>query len=455
MASSQPGAVAKGSENGNSRSRTMRAALMFGLLLGVGILAIIHSGYFQGTLAERYVSHPVEWVEVVLFCCALGALGAKFLHALAERPASRATILPPWNGEVVPASEAGPLLAGLHNLPRRLRDTWLVRRARAVLAFLRSRNSAADLDDHLRTLTDNDSLAVENSYSLTRFICWAIPILGFLGTVLGITEAVAGVTPQDLENNLNKVTDGLALAFDTTALALALVMILMFLSFVTERMESGVLEAVDGFVDRELAHRFERVAGEGGQLGAMMRQDLQVLVRATEQLVQRQAEVWVKAIEAAETRWAKGEKQQQDRLTTALEQALNRTLQSHAQHVATLEKQAQERSAELGAQLVNVAQAVCETGRAQQEALAQAADSIVAQADVLGGLQEGERQLVQLQDLLNQNLAAIASVGTFEQAVHSLTAAVHMLSASAVQGPASRLPRRVAPTLPDDTGKAA
>src|SRR5205807_893699 len=101
-------------------------------------------------------------------------------------------VLPPWDGRPVPASDAGTLRSGLHQLGGRLRQTYLGRRIAAVLDFVAGRGSAADLDDQLRTLADTDAVALEGSYSLVRFITWAIPILGFLGTVLGITKAIAG-----------------------------------------------------------------------------------------------------------------------------------------------------------------------------------------------------------------------------------------------------------------------
>ena len=103
----------------------------------------------------------------------------------------------------------------------RLRNTLLVRRIVAVVDFVRSRASADALDDQMRSLADADALALEGSYSLLRFITWAIPILGFLGTVLGITQAIAGVTPEVLEHSLSNVTNGLSLAFDATRCRLA------------------------------------------------------------------------------------------------------------------------------------------------------------------------------------------------------------------------------------------
>lgn len=82
--------------------------------------------------------------------------------------------------------------------------------------------------------------------------------MGFLGTVLGITGAIAGVTPELLEKSMSSVTDGLALAFDTTALALGLTMVTMFLSLLVEKAEQGHMELVDRFVDKHLSNRFLR-----------------------------------------------------------------------------------------------------------------------------------------------------------------------------------------------------
>src|SRR5262249_57110620 len=79
-------------------------------------------------------------------------------------------------------------------------------------------------------------------------------------------------------------------------------------------------------------------------------------------------------------------------------------------------------------QLTALAAAIRETGQQQQQALMRVAESIATQAAALGKLQEGEANLVHLQAVLHQNLAAIAGATNFEQAVHSLTAAGHRLT---------------------------
>ena len=77
-----------------------------------------------------------------------------------------------------------------------------------------------------------------------------------------------------------------------------------------------------------------------------------------------------------------------------------------------------------------LAAAVRDTGREQQAALVRVAESVAAQAAALGRLQQGENNCSSTcRRCLHQNLAALAGAGTFEQAVHSLTAAVHLLTA--------------------------
>lgn len=418
---------------GRGPRSTTWIAFLVGLPLACLIFSILHPvfGVMNEVGVSRYLKHSVECVEVILYCCAISALGAKFWHSRAERAACSADVLPAWDGKVVPVSEAAGLLAALEKQPPRLRNTYLGRRLTAVLEFLCQRRSAAELDDHLRALTDADALALEGSYALTRFITWAIPILGFLGTVLGITEAISGVTPEKLQDSLGSVTDGLALAFDATALGLALTMVTMFCSFLVERREQAVLDAVDQRVERQLAHRFQRTAADAAPILDAVRHNSQILLDAVGQVVERQAGVWAKALAEVQRQATETHTAHHERLTAALAGALDRTLEAHGQRAAGLEKQSVEQSTRLFEQLGLVATAVRDTGREQQAALAKVAEGVVAQAAALGHLQEGEKALIGLQTVLHQNLAALAGAGAFDQALHSLTAAVHLLSARA------------------------
>lgn len=405
------------------------AAFVVGLPLAAVVLGLFHYGPLRHTAAFRYVEFPVQWVEVVFFCCGVGALVGKYLQARLEASACHREILPRWDGKPVPVEKAGDLLASIDRQPGRVQCTYLGQRIRAVLDFLRQRKTASDLDDHLRSLADMDALAQENSFGLVRFITWAIPILGFLGTVLGITAAISGVTPEVLEESLSTVTDGLAEAFDSTALALGLTMVLMFISYLIEKQEQAVLALVDTIIDRQLGHRFSREQADASPFLGIVQQSSQALAASVEGLVARQADVWAKALGAADQRVVGVYQQAQQQLTDALGQALDRTIEAYAQRLAALEQQSLAQSAQLLQQLANLAAAVRDTGREQQESLKQVAQGVSGQAAVLGKLQEDAANVVHLQAVLHQNLAALAGTNAFEDAVHSLTAAVHLLTA--------------------------
>lgn len=392
------------------------AAFLFGLPVGFGLLWFLHHGPYRESQFVEYVAHPVEMTEVVMFCCAVGAMLAKLGASWAERAARRRELLPHWDGQALPVAEAGELREPLARLPGRIRNTYLVQRVEHVLEFVESRGSVNELDDQIRTLADNDAMAQEGSYSLLRFITWAIPILGFLGTVLGITQAIKGVTPEVLEKSLSSVTDGLATAFDSTALALFLTMILMLCSSLVERFEQGILERVDEYIDAQLSHRFERTGPESSQFVDALRKNTQVLLKATEQLVERQASLWSRSLERADRAWSESGNKQQEVMTTGIARALEDTLKRHTQRLVQMEENLVGRNHALVQGMTQVAQALSK------------------QSDSLGKLQEAEVQLARLQETLNQNLAAITATGTFEEAVQSLTAAIHLLTTRAAPG---------------------
>ena len=413
------------------RSSVLPAAIMLGVPLASGILALIFYGPFQHTDLPRYVSHGVEKVEVLLFCGAVGAFASKLWRAWLEKRACRREILPKWDGSRIELSQAHELLAGVKSLAPRLRRSAIGARTIAILDFICRRGSAAELDDHLRTLADTDALVMENSFALTRFITWAIPILGFLGTVLGITGAISGVTPEKMENDITSVTTGLSLSFDATAVALALTMIAMFSSFIAERAEQSVLDLVDAFVDRELAHRFERgLPGNNAAVDAAQQQT-NVVIKGMESLVQRQADLWARSMVSAEERSGKAATEQLSHMTKALETALEKSAAIQLERMRAFEEQANKRTHAVLLHLEKLVSQMQSAGQEQQAAWAKTQLGLAAQLQAVAKLQDGEGQLNRLQEALNNNLSALAGAGNFEQALHSLTAAIHLITARA------------------------
>src|SRR6202022_4232994 len=102
--------------------------------------------------------------------------------------------------------------------------------------------------------------------------------------------------PEVLENNMNRVTDGLSEAFDSTAVALAVTMITMFLTFLVEKAEQGVLDAVDRYVEEQLAHRFLRMTSDTEPFVAVVQENSRLLLEAVDKLVWGQARIWAEVM---------------------------------------------------------------------------------------------------------------------------------------------------------------
>jgi biopolymer transport protein ExbB/TolQ len=386
-----------------------------GVPLGVGVLYLIEHGPWQNAIVQRYVHHEAEQAVVVFFCCCMAALLGKFLASLNERYTQSQQLLPSWDGKPIPAREVGQLQRSLSSAGGRVQSTWIGRRIANILNFVASRNSAGELDDHMRTLSDNDAMAVDSSYALLRFMIWAMPILGFLGTVLGITDAISGINPEQMEKDPGAISNGLTKAFDATALALSLTLVSMFLNSLLEKLEQGLLERVDHYVDSELAHRFIRAQTEAAGAGTAM--------PALQQL-----SMWTASMEKAEQRWMHTGPQQQEKLAAALQQALETALTRFGQRIVETEKKLIERQNAVLEGLSKLATGLKENGRDHQHALARLTDAIGLSVEMIAKVHSSEAQLVHLQESLSQNLALLANSATFEQAVESLTAAIHLLT---------------------------
>ncbi len=135
----------------------------------------------------------------------------------------------------------------------------------------------------------------------------------------------------------------------------------------------------------------------------------------------RQSNLWSRSLEKADRAWNETGHKQQEQLTVGLTKALEETLAHHTQRLVQLEEKLLGRNQTLVQGMTQLAQALSK------------------QAESLSRLQEGEGQLLRLQETLNQNLTALAGSGTFEEAVQSLTAAIHLLTTRVVPGPT--LPR--------------
>lgn len=149
-------------------------------------------------------------------------------------------------------------------------DAVSLRQARSLQAYLvtGSRSAAATTGEEDAALA---SQAVEGAYALPRAMVWAIPMLGFIGTVVGISAAVAGFSGflqraeeiEEIKQAIDGVTTGLAVAFDTTLVALVLSVLVMLPLVLIERLEVRFLNAIDALVGDSIVARLPERSTDG------------------------------------------------------------------------------------------------------------------------------------------------------------------------------------------------
>lgn len=305
----------------------LRLPLLWGCLAYLGFELLLSRGVIESPLLMRYcIGHPVERIEIALAFIGMAALVIRLLWLSGEFGSLRCGIFQPVPAGGQPVESAGDLMVELSKLSRRLQDTYLVRRLREALEHVRRKNSADGLESHLRHLEESDLERSSGGYSLVRIIIWAIPVLGFLGTVIGIASSIPELDPQALEQSMPKVVAGLGVAFDTTALALALSMALMFTKYYAERVEGRLLSGVSHRTEQELIGRFQQDGTSSDPNVAAIRRMTEQVIRAVETVTARQIQLWKSTIDETHQQWS---------LVTSstgqvLEESLARSLREHA-----------------------------------------------------------------------------------------------------------------------------
>ena len=235
-------------------------------MLYLGLSYLINGGQLSNETVLRYLTgHPVSKVTVGMFFIGIASLGLIANNIFEQFSGEKKISISIPHGAVgsssVPSEsntsesvrprgviEERTVALGKHllELPKWMHDHYLWQRMVNALHCIYRTNSTASVEDELKYLADLDLDRQQQRYSLVRILIWATPMLGFLGTVLGISQALGGINVGP-DNDFQQMMDGLRgslyVAFDTTALALTLSMVLMFGQFLVERFETQLLES--------------------------------------------------------------------------------------------------------------------------------------------------------------------------------------------------------------------
>ena len=205
-----------------------------------------------------------QYIIVFMSFWAIFIVLIKWSKIIVQRRALTFNDLVPTEADfVLSPATVGLVLSRLQSQCDDPKRYFLFRRIEQALSNLKNMGQVRDLDDVLQSLADNDEQVMESSYTLVKGLIWAIPVLGFIGTVQGLGKAIgnfgavlAGATDMNqIKDVLQGVTGGLATAFDTTFVALVAAMAIQLLLVVIRKSEESMMVECKSFCQRHLVGR--------------------------------------------------------------------------------------------------------------------------------------------------------------------------------------------------------
>lgn len=237
-------------------------AVAFVLTISIYILLFpIRTSYLGNLLYNRgFTQH----LAIFLACVVAAFTALKFIKLQKEFLALHQDYIPQ---NITLEDPKAPQVAKLQQNLSYTKSLMATRCSRVLAAYIHSgnRKTATEL-----ALDDSTfyTAALETSYSVPRILVWAIPILGFIGTVVGISNAVSGFSGflsdaadiEQIKQGIGTVTNGLAIGFDTTLLALCLSVLVMIPLVFAERFESRLLLAIDIYINDKVLTRLRETS---------------------------------------------------------------------------------------------------------------------------------------------------------------------------------------------------
>lgn len=187
----------------------------------------------------------------VLFLWALATMGYKGHRVYLENQLLDIPLIHiPDGGKILP-QDTRELSRPLESLEPEQQDYLLSRTLLSALQRFGTTGNIQDVSSTIRESCDGESDRLDSEMSMVRYIAWAIPSIGFIGTVRGIGQAL-GQAYQAVEGDITGVTASLGVAFNSTFVALVLSIAIMFCLHQLQLSQERLVLNCQRYCDRSL-----------------------------------------------------------------------------------------------------------------------------------------------------------------------------------------------------------
>ncbi|HJN08373.1 MAG TPA: MotA/TolQ/ExbB proton channel family protein [Pirellulaceae bacterium] len=396
------------------------AVVLFGLLYPLKAADIRLGNMFWNSVG-------INFPTTVLMFWSFAILILKSRHLARQKSAMLMDLLPNEISQEITVTSLDKFVAHIHSLPAEAHESILVNRVLRGIEHFRVRKSAAETVTMMESQSAIDASNIAASYTIIKVFIWAMPILGFIGTVMGVSSAVAGLSAT-LENaaevsavteSMKGVFGGLGTAFDTTLIALVMSLIVKIPTSAMQKNEDGLVTIADEYCNENLLRRLndgreggaERGAGSGS--GA----DVRVFREAVEAAMgthHAELESWLQKLDAIgsklTTQVAKGWSDINTKMKEQQEQQLASFQRQYAGHTTQLQQQLQE----MNASATGIQQALADLAGQAESIQSDVAKSVSSSTEALqthfAGLERGLAGLSSVLESLGEKQVVVQQV---------------------------------------------
>ncbi len=141
-------------------------------------------------------------------------------------------------------------------LPKSVQSFLLPRTLTTALQRFAATGNIQDVSTSVREISESEAERLESELSIIRYIAWAIPSIGFIGTVRGIGDAL-GQAHKAVEGDITGVTQSLGVAFNSTFIALVISIVLMFFIYQLQLMQERLVLDTEYYCDEHLIRHLQ------------------------------------------------------------------------------------------------------------------------------------------------------------------------------------------------------
>jgi len=197
----------------------------------------------------------------ILMAWSLLIMGYKARDLLNEKRVLSNALLKVKEGMSIFPEDARELSRPLQALPLEQQQMLLPRTLLMALKRFSATASVAAVATAIKDLCDSEADRLDSELAMIRYISWAIPSIGFIGTVRGIGDAL-GQAHKAVEGDIIGVTNSLGVAFNSTFVALVISIFIMFFTHQLQLLQERLVLNTQDYCDKNLLNYLKTPEGE-------------------------------------------------------------------------------------------------------------------------------------------------------------------------------------------------